>query len=414
VTGALPLLLVLFSPLTQLSFIPISVGVGEDIGMSQAQVGIAIGAHSLATGAASLLAGPLLDLLPIRRVLLPSVLVSALVSVWLCFHVTFESLAIGRTLSGLSTGAVMLCAFALVTDMSRGDERARDRRFSLLQTFMATGAATALGLGAAAAQLDVPWIVFVASAVYSVVLMVLVIVMPAPPRPDPMEVDSGASRVWFARLAAILRGVGLMVTQPRMIWLLVCACVLGLVIQGAHYGVSVLMETSEGIALWQRVALSILIPLGVFTGSSINRRALKRVGREKLYTVFYLLLPVAVLAYACLTAFGAALAVVAVGLLCVGTCLGAMMPLSAAIAVGWFVELRGSATAAESLARSVGQTAGPVLVGIVVAAASVEWAAFVIAAAAVLGSLASLMLGHTSRRKLTRDAVHPGSNVGSR
>lgn len=394
-TAAVPSLLVLFSPLTQLSFIPISVGVGEDVGMSQAQVGIAIGAHSLATGAASLLAGPLLDLLPVRRVLLPSILVSALVSVWLCFHVTFESLAIGRTLSGLSTGAVMLCAFALVTDLSRGDDRARDRRFSLLQTFMATGAATALGLGAAAAQLNVPWIVFVASAVYGVVLMILVIVMPAPPRPEAVD---GTSRVWVGRLAAILRGVGLMVVQPRMVWLLVCACVLGLVIQGAHYGVSVLMETSEGIMLWQRVALSILIPLGVFTGSSINRRALRRVGREKLYTVFYLLLPVAVVAYACLTAFGAALAFVAVGLLGVGTCLGAMMPLSAAISVGWFVGLRGSATAAESLARSVGQTAGPVLVGIVVATASVDLAAFVIAGAAVVGGLASLAMGRSSRK----------------
>jgi len=408
VTGASPLLLVLFSPLTQLSFIPISVGVGEDIGMSGAQIGIAIGAHSLATGAASLLAGPLLDLLPIRRVLIPAMLVSTAVSLWLCFHVTFESLAIGRTLSGLATGAVTLCAFALVTDLARGDEHARDRSFSLLQTFMATGAATALGLGATAAQLDLPAIVFVVGGVYGVILMILVLVMPAPPPPAPLDAGDGsgatsASRVWIDRLRAVLRGVATMVVQPRMVWLLVCAFTLGLVIQGAHYGVSVLMDAhADDITLWQRIVLSILIPLGVFTGSSINRRALRKVGRERLYTIFYILLPIAVLAYAALTATSAALPFVAAGLLCMGTCLGAMMPLSAAIAVGWFVELRGSATAAESLARSVGQTAGPVLVGSIVAAASVEWAALGIAGAAIVGGTASLVMARTSRRQAAR------------
>lgn len=401
-TAITPALLVLFAPLTQLAFIPVSVGIGHDIGMSEAQIGITIGAHSLATGAASLLAGPLLDLLPIRRVLVPAMLVSALVSVWLCFHVTFESLAIGRTISGFATGAVTLCAFALVTDLARGDAGARDRRFSLLQTFMATGAATALGLGAAAAQLDLPWLVFVGSAVYGVVVLILVLLMPAPPRPVAtvvaLDPQSGKARVWFGRLGAVLRGVGLMVTQPRMVWLLVCATLLGLVIQGAHYGVSVLLENADSIVLWQRVVLSVLIPCGVFTGSSINRRALRHIGRVKLYTVFYVLLPLAVLTYACLTAADVSMWWMAVGLLCAGTCLGAMMPLSAAIAVGWFVELRGSATAAEALARSIGQTAGPVLVGIAVALTSVQWAAFVIAGAAVLGALGALAMSRSNRR----------------
>ncbi|AQA04737.1 hypothetical protein BVC93_22535 [Mycobacterium sp. MS1601] len=395
-TAVTPALLVLFSPLTQLSFIPVAVGIGADIGMSEAQIGIAIGAHPLATGAASLLAGPLLDLVPVRRVLVPSVLVSALVSLWMCFHVTFESLTLGRALSGLSTGVATLCAFALVTDLARGDDGLRDRRFSLLQTFMATGAATALGLGAVAAHLDIPALVFIASGAYGVLLLLLVTFMPAPPAPV-VAVDS-ATHAWASRLGAVLRGVGTMLTQARMVWLLVCAFILGLVIQGAHYGVSVLLENNaDQLELWQRVALSILIPCGVFTGSSINRRVLRRVGRERLYTVFYLMLPVAVIAYATLTAVGAPLAVLAIGLLCAGTCLGAMMPLSAAIAVGWFVELRGSATASEALARSVGQTAGPVLVGIVVAFASVESAVFVVAAAAVVGAVGALVMSRASR-----------------
>lgn len=399
-TALTPALLVLFAPLTQLSFIPVSVGIGADIGMSEAQIGITIGAHPLATGAASLLAGPLLDLIPVRRVLVPAMLLSALVSLWLCFHVTFESLTVGRILSGVSTGAITLCAFTLVTDLARGDARLRDRRFSLLQTFMATGATAALGLGAAAAHLDIPFLVFAAGGAYGVVLMILVLLMPAPPPPVVTRAATAqrAGHVWVGRLVAVLRGIGTMLGQAKMMWLLLCALVLGLVIQGAHYGVSVLLETNaEHLQLWQRVILSILIPCGVFTGSSVNRLALRRVGRERLYTMFYVILPVAVGGYAALTAAGASLPLIAVGLLCVGTCLGAMMPLSAAIAVGWFVELRGSATAAEALARSAGQTAGPVLVGLVVAVGSLDWAVLVVAVAAVVGSAGSLLMKRASR-----------------
>lgn len=399
--AAVPALLVFYWALTQLSFIPVSVKIGQDLGMSEAAVGLAVGAHPLATGAASVLAGPLLDLLRARLVLVPATVLSVGVSLWMCLDLSTVSLVAGRALSGLFTGVATLCAFTLVTDRAGDDVLLRDRGFSLLQVFTAVGAMTALGLGAAAAQLEIPFLVFVVSAVYGVVLLILVLVTPFPPRVG-VEVSARAessASAWATRVRAVFGQIAAMLAQPRMAWLMLCALVVGVVIQGGHYGVSVLLEHNAGeLTVWQRVLLSMIIPFGVFTGSSINRRALKRVGRERLYAVLYLVLPFAVVAYAASTSFGAPMLLTAAGLLCVGTCLGAMMPLSSAIAVGWNVELRGSATAAEALARSIGQTAGPVVVGVVVTLASINAAVAAMALIAVFGTCGSLLMAKASRR----------------
>lgn len=377
-----PPLLVILSPLTQLSYIPISVGIGHDLDMSEAQMGLAIGAHAAATAVAGLAFGPMLDAQPVRRLLLPSVIVTAVASAVMGLSPSVGSLVVGRVVVGLSSGVASLCGFVLMTDMAHGDDTRRDRGFSLLQTFMAIGAGSALGLGAFSASTHRPMLVFGVLTLVSVALLGIVLMTPIPPHPMP----AGSAR---ERRREILRGVWAMVGQRRMQWLLVASLVLGLVIQGTHYGVSVLLDAeADDITTWQRILLSVLVPCGVFTGSSINRRVLRTVARQRLYSAMYAVLPFAMGLYALTTAIGASRALVALSLLLAGTCLGAMMPLSTAIAVGWYQGLRGSATAAENLARSIGQTAGPVLVGAVVAASSVSWALWSVAAVAVLGWIA--------------------------
>jgi len=383
---------VLFAPLTQLSYIPVSVGLGHDLGLSAGQIGITIGAHSLATAVASLTIGPLLDLVPVRRVLVPAMVLNVVMASLLCLQPGFELLTIGRVVTGVASGAVSLCGYALVTDLTRGDPGARDRGFSLLQTFVSIGAGSALGIGALAAANERPTIVFGAAAVYAAVLLVIVLVTGGG-RTQVGDPHADVSETFRVRVSGVLRGVAMMVTERRMQWLMVSAVVIGLVMQGGHYGVSVLLDSqSQSIATWQRVGLSVLIPCGVFTGSFINRWALRRAPREQIFAALYLVLPAAVLVYGATVALELPRWAVAVGLLLLGTCIGAMMPLSVAISVGWFPELRGSSTAAESLARSAGQTAGPIIVGLVVAASSVSYSAVAIAVAAVVGLVASRMM----------------------
>lgn len=385
---AIPPLLVFFNPLTQLAYIPVSVGLGRDLGMSAAQIGITIGVHSLATAVAGLTAGPLLDLVPARRVLLPAMVVNAGVSIVLWLAPGFTMLTVGRLLTGLASGAIALCGHTLVADLTRSNPAARDRGFSFLQTAVSVGAASALGVGALAASLQRPTIIFALGAVYASALLVVVLVArvghDAPPSVSSAPVAFGS------RVAGVLRGIRVMLAQRRRKWLMLSGVVVGVITQGSHYGVSVLLDDlADELTTLNRVGLSILIPCGVFTGSFINRWALKRLSREELFSRLYAVLPFVAAIYTTLVITGLGQNAVAIGLLLLGTCLGALMPLSVAISVAWNPELRGTATAAESLSRSVGQTTGPVAVGATVAAAGVAYGGVVVLAATVVGLAAS-------------------------
>ncbi|MFC0531434.1 MFS transporter [Phytohabitans kaempferiae] len=385
---AVPPLLVFFNPLTQLAYIPISVGLGRSLDLSPAQIGITIGVHSVATAAAGLFAGPLLDLISIRKVLVPGMLVNAVVSILLCLYQNYAVLTAGRLLTGFASGAMALCGQALVADLTKGDPKARDRGYSLLQTFVSMGAASALALGAFAASLDRPVIVFAAGAAYATALLGVVLIARLGREHPPARHTPGIP--FRGRISLTLRAIRGMLRERRRQWLILSSIGIGLTMQGSHFGVSVLLDRLSGdLSTLERVGLSILIPCGVFTGSFINRMSLKRITREQLFTRLYLVIPLAAAAYA--TVALAALDVVAVALTLVllGTCLGALMPLSMAISVDWNPELRATAAAADTLSRSVGQTTGPIAVGALVALAGVGTVGLVVFGATLLGLTAS-------------------------
>ncbi|MFY1636523.1 MFS transporter [Solwaraspora sp. WMMB335] len=385
---AVPPLLVFFNPLTQLAYIPISVGLGRSLDLSPAQIGITIGAHSVATAVAGLLAGPLLDLVPIRRVLVPGMIVNAVVSILLCLYQSYAVLTVGRLLTGFASGAMALCGQALVADLTKGDPRARDRGYSLLQTFVSMGAASALALGAFSASLDQPIIVFAVGAVYATILLVVVFVARLGRERPP---DAHAPDVPFRRrIGLTLRAIQAMLGERRRRWLILSSVGIGLIMQGSHFGVSVLLDRlADDLSTLERVGVSILIPCGVFTGSFINRMSLKRITREQLFTRLYLVIPLAAAAYAAVALAALDVAAVALTLVLLGTCLGALMPLSMAISVNWNPELRASAAATEALSRSVGQTTGPIAVGVLVALGGVSTVGLVVFGATLLGLAAS-------------------------
>ncbi|WFE27240.1 MFS transporter [Solwaraspora sp. WMMD791] len=386
--GAVPPLLVFFNPLTQLAYIPISVGLGRSLDLSPAQIGITIGAHSVATAAAGVFTGPLLDLVPVRRILLPGMLVNAVVSILLCLYQSYAVLTAGRLLTGFASGAVALCGQALVADLTQGDPKARDRGYSLLQTFVSMGAASALALGAFAASLDRPVLVFAVGAVYATVLLgVVVAARLGRDRPPAAHAPDLPVR---RRIGLTLRSIGRMLAQHRRRWLILSSIGIGLVMQGSHFGVSVLLDRlADDLSTLERVGVSILIPCGVFTGSFINRMSLRRITREQLFTRLYLVIPFAAAAYAAVALAALHVGAVALTLVLLGTCLGALMPLSMAISVNWNPELRATAAATEALSRSVGQTTGPIAVGALVAVGGVGTVGVVVFGATLLGLAAS-------------------------
>ncbi|MFY1651819.1 MFS transporter [Solwaraspora sp. WMMB762] len=385
--AAVPPLLVFFNPLTQLAYIPISVGLGRSLDLSPAQIGITIGAHSVATAAAGVLTGPLLDLVPVRRILLPGMLVNAVVSILLCLYQNYAVLTVGRLLTGFASGAVALCGQALVADLTQGDPKARDRGYSMLQTFVSMGAASALALGAFAASLQQPVIVFAVGAGYATVLLAVVLVArlgrERPPATHPADVPFGQ------RIQLTLRAIRRMLGERRRRWLILSSIGIGLVMQGSHFGISVLLDRLPDLSTLERIGVSILIPCGVFTGSFINRMSLKRISREQLFTRLYLVIPLAAAAYAAVAFAGLDVVAVALTLVLLGTCLGALMPLSMAISVNWNPELRATAAATDALSRSVGQTTGPIAVGALVAVGGVSTVGVVVFGATLLGLAAS-------------------------
>ncbi|MDG4772629.1 MFS transporter [Solwaraspora sp. WMMD792] len=385
--AAVPPLLVFFNPLTQLAYIPISVGLGRSLDLSPAQIGITIGAHSVATAAAGVLTGPLLDLVPVRRILLPGMLVNAVVSILLCLYQSYAVLTVGRLLTGFASGAVALCGQALVADLTQGDPKARDRGYSMLQTFVSMGAASALALGAFAASLQQPVIVFAVCAGYATVLLAVVLVArlgrERPPATHPADVPFGQ------RIQLTLRAIRRMLGERRRRWLILSSIGIGLIMQGSHFGISVLLDRLPDLSTLERIGVSILIPCGVFTGSFINRMSLKRISREQLFTRLYLVIPLAAAAYAAVAFAGLDVVAVALTLVLLGTCLGALMPLSMAISVNWNPELRATAAATDALSRSVGQTTGPIAVGALVAVGGVSTVGVVVFGATLLGLAAS-------------------------
>ncbi|ROO62081.1 putative MFS family arabinose efflux permease [Micromonospora sp. Llam0] len=385
--AAVPPLLVFFNPLTQLAYIPISVGLGRSLDLSPAQIGITIGAHSVATAAAGVLTGPLLDLVPVRRILLPGMLVNAVVSILLCLYQSYAVLTVGRLLTGFASGAVALCGQALVADLTQGDPKARDRGYSMLQTFVSMGAASALALGALAASLRQPVIVFAVGAGYATVLLTVVLVArlgrERPPASHPADVPFGQ------RIQLTLQAIRRMLGERRRRWLILSSIGIGLIMQGSHFGISVLLDRLPDLSTLERIGVSILIPCGVFTGSFINRMSLKRISREQLFTRLYLVIPLAAAAYAAVAFAGLDVAAVALTLVLLGTCLGALMPLSMAISVNWNPELRATAAATDALSRSVGQTTGPIAVGALVAVGGVSTVGVVVFGATLLGLAAS-------------------------
>jgi MFS transporter, DHA1 family, multidrug resistance protein len=402
--GVLTGLLVLLNPLSQLGFIPVSAVLGEQLGIGLALVGVAIGVHAAASALSTLVLGPVLDLVPVRRILPFAVVLNVLVSLLLLVVPDLTVLVVGRILSGVTTSALMLCASVIVADLSQGDARGRDRGFSLLQTYNSVGAALGVSLGAVAAGLALPALYFGAVAAYGVVILALLPALGrrlprATVRPEAAAPSApGTAGPSIARRgpSAVLREAARTTASARTLCLLAASIAVGSVIQSGHQGVSLLLLADDP-PLAQRVLLTVLIPVGVFIGSSLNRRVLRRTPADALLPRVMIALPVVVSLFAVVATWGGPL-LQAVVLLALGMVTGSLMPLGPAVIVGWYPGIRGSAAAAESIAKAAGTTATPVLIGWAAERVDLTAALCGVAVIALVGAIAAQGVRWARRR----------------
>ncbi|WP_168220031.1 MULTISPECIES: MFS transporter [unclassified Salinibacterium] len=386
--GPLPGLLVLLTPLSQLGYIPVAVVLGLQLGADLALVGLTIGVYNAAAAVATLVFGPLFDLIPARKVLPWAVAVNVAVSLTLIVVPNVAVLMAGRILTGVSTSVLMLCASILVADAHSDDPRARDRGFSNLQTFNSFGAASGLAIGALAAGLSLPWLYFSVVALYGMgILCITPALMRRMPDHSPLRsiVVTGS---FGMRLRALVREAALTARSPSTLCLLLGAAGVGWIIQGGHYGVSLILADLDP-SLVQRIGLAVLIPFGVFIGSSLNQLSLGRFTATELLARVYWLLPLACIAYAASVSSQLLVAQVP-ALVVLGVLTGMLMPLSPAVIVSWYPGIRGSAAAAESIAKAMGATLSPVLLGMLAAEWNLATALVGVAAVALVGAVATL------------------------
>ncbi|MEZ0164240.1 MFS transporter [Kineococcus sp. LSe6-4] len=383
--GVLPGLLVALSPVSQLGFTPVSVVLGERLGLSVGQVGLTVGVYAAAAALATAVLGPVVDLVAPRRVLPVAVTANVLLSAALLLDPGYAGVLLARVLTGVANSALVLCAAVLVADALRDDPGGRDRGFSVLQTFTSLGAVVGLGLGAAAAGLGAPAVWSWTVVAYGLLVLVLTPftvrrMPPARARPAGPGARTG--------LRTVVREASLALRVPRTAALLLAAAGVGWAIQATHYAVSLLAQDLDP-PLAQRIALSVMIPAGVFLGAGANQVVLGRRSAEDLFRRTYPALPLAcaVLALVVGGRGDGAVALLLVLLVGLGVVLGMLMPLSPAVLVGWHPDLRGSVTAADSVAKGLGSTLSPVVLGAVAAATSLGGGFLVLAGVAALAAV---------------------------
>ncbi|AWB90047.1 MFS transporter [Salinibacterium hongtaonis] len=386
--GPLPGMLVLLTPLSQLGYIPVSVALGHQLGADLMTVGISIGIYNAASALATLVFGPLFDLIPARKVLPWAVTVNVVVSLTLIVVPNVAVLLTGRILTGVTTSVLLLCASIIVADAHNADPKRRDRAFSNLQTFNSLGAATGLALGATAAGIGAPSLYFGVVAAYGIGVLCLTPVLVNRMPSGPGHAASDEQVPHFAvRLRALIREVGLTARSQSTLCLLIAAAGVGWIIQSGHYGVSLLLNETDP-AITQRIGLAILIPVGVFLGSSVNQLSLTRYTATELLGRIYWLLPLACIAYAVAVGSGFLIAEIA-ALIVLGILTGMLMPLSPAVMVSWYPAIRSSAAAAESIAKAIGATLSPIVLGAFAAQWDLAGSLLAVAIVALVGAAAT-------------------------
>lgn len=368
--------------LSHLIYIPAIPLVKEELGISAASVAWTIAVFTISQSVAQVLVGPMADRTNGARLLKAGLLLFLVSNALILVVPTFTGLMTGRIITGFGAGMVTGAGYALVAQ-SATVGKGRERAMAMYQGIIAVGAVAGPSSGAVIVSLTGRWdYVFVVLLVASAVALVLSYVLPPPSTvlhaPTPRE-------MW---LAARHRGVVVMALVSGVV---------GLTIMVLHSSLTFIFDDGELPAEWMFAVGFAMIPCGVLSGTMIVRYLLQRSEARSLLSVSLIWLSATVIVFGALQELTGASLWRFVVLFASGIGLGAGMALSVGVATSLAASTPGTVSAVVVVARNVGTTIAPFVVGIAYDAKHL-WVAYLVAVALIVS--ASLVMKLWTRKSI--------------
>jgi len=371
--------------LSQLIFLPSITAIREDLAATTFQVSMTIALYSFALAIAQLVYGPLVDKFKPKTIILTGLIIFALSSLGIFQSASIEMIIFFRIMQALGVASVGICGNSIISVMFTGVER--DKSISIFQMFHSIGAAIGPAVGATIGIFFSWRISFLILTVWVIIVIAILV----------KKLPLGENINAFSFRAAYH-----LIQSSNLLFLCLAGAATAFVIQSFHTSLGFLFTDYLKIhAGWTGYAF-MAIPLGVFTGSNINRMLLNFMSTEKItligmtcmtvfvgtFVLFIYVLPNPIAIY-----------ILILNLYLVGSSLGIVFATVTSIIISWFTDLRGTAIAVLFFTRNLFGTVGPLSTGYMIDQVNVPMAYVLILIVALLSVPLCLIAFHLNRRK---------------
>lgn len=376
--------------LSHLIYVPAIPLVVDELGVSATDVAWTIAAFTMSQAVAQVLVGPMADRTNGTRLLRAGLVLFLISNVFILVMPTMFGLMAGRIITGFGAGMVAGAGYALVAQSSSVG-KGRERALAMYQGIIAVGAVTGPSSGSAIVALTGRWeYVFVVLVVASGVALALSVLVPPPPvqfhAPTPRE-------MWRAARSG---GVLIMTAVSGVV---------GATIMTMHSSLAFIFNDGELPAEWLFSVGFAMIPCGVLSGSFLVRSLLQRHEARMLLEVSLVALGVTIAAFGVAQTWAGASLLLFPLLFVSGIGLGAGMALSVGVATSLAASTPGTVSAVVVVARNLGTTVAPFVVGIAYDADHL-WLAYVTAVVAIAAAHLAVVVWARVARRASPKVVH--------
>ncbi|WP_197375282.1 MFS transporter [Mycolicibacterium baixiangningiae] len=375
--------------LSHLIYVPAIPLVQQELGVSAASVAWTIAAFTISQSLAQVLVGPMSDRTDGARLLRIGLVLFLLSNTLILVIPTLTGLMAGRIVTGFGAGMVTGAGYALVAQ-SASVGKGRERAMAMYQGIIAVGAVAGPSSGSVIVALTGRWeYVFVVLLVASGLALSLSYVFP----PPPVELHPPAPHEMW--MAARDRGVLVMALASGVV---------GIVIMTMHSSLSFVLDDAELPTEWLEAVCFAMIPCGVLSGSLLVRHLVQRHEARSLLGIALLWLSGAVVVYGVVQVTTGASPWLFPLLYASGLGLGAGMALSVGVATSLAASTPGTVSAVVVVARNLGTTIAPFIVGLAYDAQRL-WLAYLVAVLSLVAVLLVMTVWTRTFRRTAPEAV---------